>query len=348
MASTSTKVAGTKSILTPSITLNMHGSQITSISYFPDGQRMIGGSDDKTTRQWDVKAGKEIEEAQGVCEGSVREVAVSRNGRWVVSGGELGELKACESETGIAKTFKGHSQTINCIDISADNTRLASGSDDKTARIWNMDTGELVAGPFNTVDWVGAVRFSPSSKKLAVRSWTGRCLEVWDVQSQTLVVKVGEFGLSAGTRSPVFWTNNNNLTRKNIITAFCFTDSEDDDVTTIYEFDASTLETVGTPFKGHTKVVTGLALSFDQTLLASISDDETIKLWAFESRQLLASFDVQHIYRLVFSPDSRQLAYTTYITDDRKICICDIPPDILAQARVRTLQCLHKHVLFVC
>ncbi|KIK34814.1 hypothetical protein CY34DRAFT_47852, partial [Suillus luteus UH-Slu-Lm8-n1] len=77
---------------------------------------------------------------------------------------------------------------------------------------------------------------------------------------------------------------------------------------TIYEFDASTLETVGTPFKGHTGRVTGLALSFDGALLASSSRDDTIKLWAVESRQLLASFHVQNPWLLILSPDSRKLA----------------------------------------
>ncbi|KAG2743297.1 hypothetical protein P692DRAFT_20707282, partial [Suillus brevipes Sb2] len=77
---------------------------------------------------------------------------------------------------------------------------------------------------------------------------------------------------------------------------------------TIYEFDASTLETVGTPFEGHTDLVRGLALSFDGALLASSSRDDTIKFWAFESRQLLASFDVQHPSNLILSPDSRKLA----------------------------------------
>jgi WD40 repeat protein len=60
---------------------------------------------------------------------------------------------------------------------------------------------------------------------------------------------------------------------------------------TISEFDTSTLEMVGAPFEGHTKVITHLALSFD-CLLASTSRDDTIKLWAFESRQFLA-FAVQ-------------------------------------------------------
>jgi WD40 repeat protein len=171
MASGSTKTGTTKSILKPSITLKGHGKRIQSITYFSDGQRMISGSLDKTARKWDLKTGKEIEEARDVCEESVWAVAVSRNGRWVagVTGGDHGELKVCEVETGIVKTFKGHSRQITCIDIPADNTLLASGSFDKTVRIWNLDTGKLVA-PFRCEDWVGAVQFSPDLKKLAVRS----------------------------------------------------------------------------------------------------------------------------------------------------------------------------------
>ncbi|KAG2738733.1 WD40 repeat-like protein [Suillus brevipes Sb2] len=221
MASTSLKAAGTKLILRPSITLK--GDAIESISYFPDGQRMISGSQDKTTRQWDLKMGNEIEEARGVCEGYVHAVAVSRNGRWVATGGgdvNRAELKVCEVETGFVKKFKGHSHAILCIDISADNTRLASGSLDTTARIWNLETGKLVAGPFmnELEDPVGAVRFSPDSKKLAVKSWTGQCLEVWDVQSQKLDVRIGTNSGTIITYLPVFWTNDN----KNIITAFTF------------------------------------------------------------------------------------------------------------------------------
>ncbi|KIK32012.1 hypothetical protein CY34DRAFT_19365, partial [Suillus luteus UH-Slu-Lm8-n1] len=77
------------------------------------------------------------------------------------------------------------------------------------------------------------------------------------------------------------------------------------------------------------------------------SSYRTIKFWAFESRQLLASFDVQNPWLLIIilSPDSRKLAYTTCTfvpssnlalpetTTDHRICICDTPPDVLAQAR---------------
>ncbi|KAG2343557.1 WD40 repeat-like protein [Suillus weaverae] len=338
MASVSTKAATTKSILKEVTTLKGHGDRIPSIFYFSDGERMISGSRDKTARQWDLKAGEEIEEARDVCAGTVSAVAVSRDGRWVVTGGREyhgGELKACEVETGIVKILEGHSGGITCIDISADSTLLASGSGDCTARIWNLETGKLVAGPFKIRGPVAAVGFSPDSKKLAVRPISGTWLEVWDVQSQKLDVRTGKLDGQGSTFSPIFWTNKN----KTFITPFEFRhilspDSGEDYTKTIYEFDAATLETVGAPFEGHMKTIDGLALSFDGALLASASHfDHTIRLWAFESRQLLASFDVQNPSPLILSPDSRQLAYTTYTEDDYKICICDTPPDILAQAR---------------
>ncbi|KAG1779641.1 WD40-repeat-containing domain protein [Suillus placidus] len=269
--STQPAAAAKKSILTPVLTLKGHTKNISSISYFPDGKQMISGSYDKTTHRWDLEAGKEIEEARDVCKQEVHAVGVSRDGRWVVTGGgdfttDHGELEASGVESGMVRTFKGHSAKITCIDISVDSTLLASGSDDFTARIWSLDTGELVAGPFQSADFIGAVGFSQNSKQLAIRScWS------W-------------------THAPVFWTTKD----KSIVAAFSFTDDAPIEAKTIYD----------------------------------TSNDDTIKLWAFESRQLLASFHVSFAYHIILSPDSHQLAYTA--EGDIKIYICDIPPDILA------------------
>jgi WD40 repeat protein len=181
--------------LKPALTLEGHTDTIPSISYFPDGKRIISGSSDKTTRQWDLRSGKEIKEARDIYQQDVHAVGVSRDGRWVVTADgyfDTGELSVCEVETGAVTIFEGRSP-INCIDISADSTLLATGSYDYTVRIWSLDAGKLIAGPFRSADEVGAVRFTHDSKKLVVKLLWWNYLEVWDIQSQKLDVKVGNF-----------------------------------------------------------------------------------------------------------------------------------------------------------
>ncbi|KAG2746431.1 TolB, C-terminal domain-containing protein [Suillus brevipes Sb2] len=340
MASTSIQPVATADIsnLTPAMTLEGHepwkyslsdGEQheykyISCISYFPDGKQMTSGSSDQTIRRWDLQKGKEIEKDREVSE-YVQAVGVSRDGRWVVhviAGGN--DMKVSEVETGIVRTFH-EDYLICCIDISADSSTLLAGGSYSEVRVWNLDTGELVAGPFDIGDYIpGALRFSEDSRKLAVlvSSYDGkeRRLQVWDVQTQKLdVQKSSNHNTFARSDLPIFWTTKH----KSIVTAF---NPLDDKIMMISEFDALTLKTVGAPFK-HPSAILGLALSSDCVLLAS-SSYPTIKLWAFESRQLLASFDVKSLHSLLFSPDSRQLAYTSF--NDTKIYICDIPANILA------------------
>ncbi|KAG1814017.1 quinon protein alcohol dehydrogenase-like superfamily [Suillus subaureus] len=337
MASSSTQPGETanKLILTPVMTLEGHepwispgwsdenghpvkSKDISSMSYFPDGRQMISGSHDQTIRRWDLRKGKEIEKAREVCENRIDVVGVSRNGRWVVTAGGSGELKVSEVETGTARTLhedKWPWPWIRCIDISADSTLVAGGSDDSAVRIWSLDTGKLMAGPFGSNDnFTRTLRLSADSRKLAA---LGRRLQVWDVQTQKLDVQKYTLSTSAASTLPVFWTTKD----KSIIAA--------DGTRTIHEFDASTLKTVGAPFKEHPGPIMGLALSSDCVLLVSSSLDQTIKLWSFQSRQLLASFDVQNIVQsFTFSPDSRQLAYTNF--NDCNIYICNIPANVLA------------------
>jgi WD40 repeat protein len=309
------------------MTMDGHKNDVSSLSYLPDGKTMISGSWDGTVRRWDLQAGKEIEDARYVCEGGMESpgwVALSRDGRWVITLEDGKVLKAHDVGTGIVKTFQGNI----FIDISADSTLLASDSDG-TMRVWSLETGKLVAAFRSNL--VCAIRFSQNSKKIAVNSNMGKCLEVWDVQTQRLIARLGVGNVHghSTTHTPVIWTN-----KETILTLFNFGGNDElSSFAMIREFDSSTLETVGPSFEGHTKGIIDLALSFDGALFASTSHDHTIKLWSFESRQLLASFYVRNPWIIILSPDTRQLAYTRMIfpnDDDYKLYICNTPPDILA------------------
>jgi WD40 repeat protein len=189
---------------------------------------MISGSYDQTSRQWDLQAGMELEEVRDTCDDEIFVVAVSRDGRWVITitrnyVEDSAQLKACEVETGIVKIldkdrvgdllyihYMLDNQTggaTSRVDISADNTLLSLTN--STARTWNLDTGKSVAGPLSTgASRVSAVRFSQDSKKLAV-SMFGDCLEVWDVKTWKLDRRVGKWTGDGGSPcpTPMFWTN---------------------------------------------------------------------------------------------------------------------------------------------
>ena len=44
----------------------------------------------------------------------------------------------------VLKVLEGHTETVIGVAISVDGGKLVSGSDDKTVRVWRMETGEVV------------------------------------------------------------------------------------------------------------------------------------------------------------------------------------------------------------
>ena len=108
--------------------------------------------------------------------------------------------------------LSGHVWYLNALAFSRDDLRLASGSWDGDARVWDMSTGMMAAGPLRGHgSGVGSVTFSPDGKTLltsgddnTVRFWhvatgremlvlanaagvispTGERLVVWDTERQ--------------------------------------------------------------------------------------------------------------------------------------------------------------------
>lgn len=63
--------------------------------------------------------------------------------------------------------------------ISPDGRRILSGSMDKTAKIWDMASGEHIKSLRGNGDWVLGVAFSPDGHTLAVAS---EVVRMWDTR----------------------------------------------------------------------------------------------------------------------------------------------------------------------
>src|ERR1700735_2848633 len=84
--------------------------------------------------------------------------------------------------------FQGHGDGVTSVAFSPDGNQVISGSHDNTVRVWDVQTGQTIAGPFEGhTDYIESVAFSPDGKQVV--SGSQDCtICVWDIEtSQTIV-----------------------------------------------------------------------------------------------------------------------------------------------------------------
>ena len=172
-------------------TLAGHEFETDSIAFSPDGTTLASGSWDGTIKLWDTENGKNLATFAG------RELWDTKNGR---------------------KKFVGHQSRVFSVAFSADGKTVASGAEDQTIKLWDVETEQNIATFTGHKDVVFSVAFSPDGKTLAsgdgddtVKVWhvlTGRNLHTFKHRERVFSVAFSPDGklLAGGAwRGIKFW-----------------------------------------------------------------------------------------------------------------------------------------------
>ena len=161
------------------------GYWLNRVAFTKDGKQAIatGGA----VIWYDLETGKELKrtlEKPFARSG----LALTKDGRYFATGHQNDhDIQLGEVENGkAAGVCKGHAAGVWAVAFSEDGSRVVSGSDDKTMRVWEFKTGKEILKIDHGKYKVRAVAFSPDGKQLASGTGgTGNSFPVylWNVES---------------------------------------------------------------------------------------------------------------------------------------------------------------------
>jgi WD40 repeat protein len=193
--------------------------------------------------------------------------------------------------TQIFGVLQGHKDWVNSVAFSPNGQLIASGSEDRTIKLWEMSKGQ----EFRTFKkgWlrkgheapVRTVSFSPDGNLIASGS-DDNTIKLWEVKTGKLIRTLPDNGL--GVKTVAFSPNGHLLASVN-------------ETVKLWEVQTG----ICRPIKG----VKAIAFSPNGQILATGGPNETIKLWEVSTGKELISLKrhLSHVAAIAFSPDGRTL-----------------------------------------
>ena len=243
-----------------------HTNTVTSVAYSPDGNTLASGDLNQIIGFWAAATGELIAGTQALGASILSLNYSPDSSRIAVGAGRdialIDPPNNTEDDIVLEKVLTGHTDAVWSVAYSPDGSTLASGSADRTIRLWDAHTGEHKQTISGHTDTVWSVVYSPDGSTLASGSGD-KTIRLWDAHT-------GEHKQTISGHTEVVWSVAYSPDGSTLASG-----SGDK---TIRLWNAHTGEHKQT-ISGHTDSVWSVAYSPDGSTLASGNADKTIRLY---------------------------------------------------------------------
>lgn len=181
-------------------TMHGHDHNVSSVTFMPSGDYLLSGSRDRTIKLWEIATGYCVNTYTGHREW-VRMVRVNQDGSLFASCSNDQTVRVWVTATKECKMeLREHDHVVECIAWAPDaaldpiqeatgNSKgkkgpfLASGSRDKTIKVWDVGVGVCLFTLSGHDNWVRGLQFHPGGKFLVSAS-DDKSLRVWDLKNK--------------------------------------------------------------------------------------------------------------------------------------------------------------------
>ncbi|MBC8354294.1 MAG: hypothetical protein H8E66_20055 [Planctomycetes bacterium] len=153
-----------------------HLDLVQSLRFSPDSELLVSGGY-RNVKFWKRARNTHKLDIAGV-ESPVKSVVVSPDGKWLAMAEDSGKVQLFEMPSGkLARTLDGHAGGATGVAFSTDSSKLVSGGQDKSLRVWNVADGQS-AGSIETPAVVNAVVFAAANAQIATAG-ADNIIRVW-------------------------------------------------------------------------------------------------------------------------------------------------------------------------
>jgi len=331
-------------------TFRGHRDWVSNVSFSKDGYFVLSAGVDKLVKIWEITS-REIPFLTEHT-GAVDAVAVSPDGKLLASGASDKSIKVWDRANGVElHTLRGHTEGLLALTFLADNKTLVSSGVDRNIRLWDVTTGKEIAlnagqqhaftglitpSPYLIAPTTGGrlQAWLPHERYSTFIGWdpaTGN--DLFDFNDNRNISSAaysanGKFAAAAardgslrifdldkkGAAIGADWSP---FEKGVAVGDIAFTPDGASLVVTSEKGEVKLLQVakreVTRTFKAHPGRIRACLVSPDGKKLATVGDDNIVKLWDLEAGTELRTWDMSgaergaFLHSLAFAPDSRQL-----------------------------------------